>query len=167
MSERNQGKKVPNGTCLRYFYDVVLPYDGAECLIWPFGKTSDGYGKIDVDGRTTRVSRVLCEKAHGPPPTPTHVAAHSCGKGRSGCVTKRHVRWATHQENEDDKSLHGTRPNGESHWFAKLTAAQVASIRALQGKATQKEIGEMFGVDRSLVGLIHNGKIWNGSDHHG
>ena len=40
----------------------------------------------------------------------------------------------------------------------KLSNDQVRQIAALQGAATQSEIAELFGVSRSTVGLIHNGK---------
>jgi hypothetical protein len=55
-----------------------------------------------------RAHRVMCEIAHGPKPAPGFVAAHTCGKGREGCVNPRHLRWASQKENMADKLLHGT-----------------------------------------------------------
>lgn len=53
------------------------------------------------------MSRVVCERVNGPAPTEKHETAHGCGN--SWCVNKRHLRWATHIENEADKLIHGTR----------------------------------------------------------
>lgn len=114
------------GEVERYFCDVVMAYDGDECLLWPFAKLPSGYPKMN-DGYA---HRRVCEEAHGPAPTPEHEAAHSCGNGRLSCVTKRHLSWKTHVENESDKMLHGTRPTGEHHHGAKLSDDDVLEIRS-------------------------------------
>jgi hypothetical protein len=66
----------------------------------------------------------------GPPPSPDHEAAHSCGRGHEGCVNPKHLRWATHKENQADKEGHGTILRGEQHPAAKLSEADVLEIRA-------------------------------------
>jgi len=40
----------------------------------------------------------------------------------------------------------------------KLTDDQIRTIAALQGTATQKQIGQQFGVSRATIGRIHNRK---------
>ncbi|WP_292637037.1 hypothetical protein [Mesorhizobium sp.] len=55
------------------------------------------------DGKCRRVSRLVCEEVHGPPPSPDHEAAHSCDNGDLGCATKRHLSWKTPKENTADK----------------------------------------------------------------
>ena len=103
------GGRPSPGEGPRFYQDVVLPYaDKDSCLAWPFGRTSKGYGKIWVDGKTHLVSRLACAHAHGEAPTLTHEAAHSCGKGHEGCVNPHHLRWATRTENFADKIIHGT-----------------------------------------------------------
>jgi hypothetical protein len=143
------------GEAKRYLREVVLAYEGDECLIWPFARLR-GYamwrGKI--------VSRIACEEHNGPPPTPKHEAAHSCGNGAKGCVTKRHTSWKTRTENEADKVIHGTRLRGERCGWAKLTAAQVHKIRALKGTMLQREIADQFSVSRQTINEIHTGKKW-------
>ena len=141
------------GEPARFLNETVLPYDGDDCLLWPFGKNATGYGMIWRDGAMNRVSRLVCEHANGPPPTPKHEAAHSCGKGHKGCITKRHLRWATHAENMADKLIHGT-----SH--AKLTETDVLAIRAAKGVLLQRELAEKFGVTREAISLIQTGKNW-------
>jgi hypothetical protein len=102
------------------------------CLIWPFALAGDGYPIIRgprPKKETIYVSRLICEKVYGPPPTDEHEVAHSCGK--SSCLNKRHLRWATHSENELDKRMHGTDNRGDNHY---------------QSKRRLERIQQMFGV---------------------
>ena len=87
------------GEPARFLREVVLHYRGDDCLIWKFSRR-DGYAAIKVLGRTKGVHVLVCEHEHGPKPSPKHEVAHSCLNGRFGCVTPRHVRWATHAENQ-------------------------------------------------------------------
>lgn len=111
------GGRTTPGELLRYYTETVLPHaDKTNCLAWPFGRSTKGYGKIWIDGRSFIVSRLACEAINGPPPTPEHEAAHNCGKGHEGCVNPLHVRWATRTENFADKLIHGTSNRGARHW---------------------------------------------------
>lgn len=140
--------------------EVVLPYEGDECLFWPFARHDSGYGQIHLDGKLVRVHRFLCEKRNGPPPTPRHVAAHSCGKGHLGCVTNRHLRWATHKENSADQVIHGTVNNGQRNGLAKLTEQDVLFIRSAASNMTQPEIAKVVGIHPSHVSEIIRRKCW-------
>lgn len=102
-----QAGRTPCGDLERFYREVVLPYEGDECIAWPFSRTSSGYGKIYLGGQHLIVSRLSCEEANGAPPTPEHQAAHSCGNGHLGCVTKRHLSWKTSLGNAADKKHHG------------------------------------------------------------
>lgn len=139
-----------------YYEREVLTYDGDECLTWPFSKTAAGYA--DINGQY--VHRMLCEEANGPPPTPRHHAAHSCGHGHLACVTKRHLDWKTPKQNNADKLRHGTEQRGERHGQAKLTEPEVRAIRALKGTMLQKEIAGQFGIDPAYVGQIQRRECW-------
>lgn len=150
------------GEARRYFEEVVLTYNGEDCLIWPFSKNTAGYGKLGCNGRYLHVHRMTCEAIKGPPPTPEHEAAHSCGKGHLGCTAPGHLDWKTPSQNNMDKLQHGTDNRGEKHPMAKLTEAQVLEIMSLKGTKTQAQIGAQYGVDRRHVGLIHRGKTWRG-----
>jgi hypothetical protein len=87
----------------QYLHDKVFSYDGDDCLVWPFARNAKGYGIIHGG----IVSRLVCEHVNGPPPTPEHQAAHSCGNGHEACCTKRHLSWKTAKENSDDRPIHG------------------------------------------------------------
>jgi hypothetical protein len=137
---------------------TVLTYEGDECLIWPYAKAANGYGRIRIDGRTRVVSQVVCEMAHGDKPTNKHQAAHSCGNGMDGCVTKRHLSWKTRKENEADKLLHGTRHRGDQNRLAKISEENVAEVLSLRGKLSQQKIASMFGISQQLVSMIQRRK---------
>ncbi|TIW28710.1 MAG: hypothetical protein E5V63_04330 [Mesorhizobium sp.] len=154
-------RRAPQGEAHRYLEEVVLAYDGDECLTWPFGKTSEGYAKINArQYGTDRVSRIVCAKVHGPAPTPEHEAAHSCGKGHLACVTKRHFDWKTPLANTADQLTHGTRRRGERHYAAKISEDQARQIIALKGKEKQALTAARFDVSRELVGRIQRREIW-------
>ncbi|MEK1930877.1 MAG: hypothetical protein AAAC47_14080 [Pararhizobium sp.] len=91
------------GDGLAYLQDIILSYDGDACLIWPFATNSKGYAMMRMHGKMQLVTRIVCKQVYGPPPTTEHEAAHSCGRGASGCVAKDHLRWATPDENRADR----------------------------------------------------------------
>lgn len=142
-----------------YLNSVVLGHSSDECLIWPFCRTGDGYGSIRFEGSPKLVTRLVCEKVHGRPPTDEHEAAHSCGNGHLGCCSPRHLRWATRIENQADRLSHGTSPRGENCGKAKLTERDVREIRAgLHEK--DAVLAERYGIGRSTVSMIQNKKAW-------
>lgn len=148
------------GPAQEWLRNVAVPYTGQDCLTWPFQRTPHGYGRIDFNGRPHVASRVVCIMAHGEPPTPRHVAAHSCLNGHLGCVNPRHLRWATQSENERDKLASGTSNRGSRHGRSKLTEGDVLAIRKLSGNLKQDEIAAKFGVSKWTVGEIIRRKRW-------
>ena len=152
--------RTPPGAPRRYYETVVLPYEGDDCLIWPFNRVGRGYAEFSRDGKKAYVHREVCEYVHGPAPTPSHQAAHSCGNGDTGCVTKRHLRWATPKENNNERKAHGTVPFGENHPSAKLSLEQVLEIKSLLGSMSQSAIGASFGVSQKAISFIARGINW-------
>jgi hypothetical protein len=147
------------GATGKFLNEVVPNHQSDDCLIWPFAR-NHGYAVLRRSGRTLIVSRLVCEAANGPPPTPEHEAAHSCGKGHLGCVNEKHLRWATHAENMSEGVDHGTSPRGERQGNAKLTRDDVVEIRALKGSLSQQAIAEKFGVTRGAIRGIYRGTNW-------
>ncbi len=144
------------GATQAYFEDVVLPYVGDACLIWPFARDRDGYGMMS----SRRVHRMVCEAVNGPPPTPGHESAHSCGRGSSGCVTPKHLRWATRAENVSDRHVHGSTARGSQHGRAKLTEAQARKIRGLRPSMSRRAIASLFGISPATVNDIDQRRTW-------
>jgi len=128
-----------------------VDHTGAECLLWPFGRTEKGYGRLSYGDRLHRAHRLMCFMAHGEPPTPAHEASHECQN--KACVNPLHLTWKTHRENDADRLLHGT--TGK-----KLTAADVVKIRALECDCTQAQIAAMFGVSGETISSILRGDTW-------
>lgn len=149
--------KAPGGAARAWMFAHVHYEDRHNCLTWPFNK-SEGRGQFWWKETNQPASRIMCELAKGPPPTPEHDAAHSCGNGHKACVNPNHLRWATRKENEADKKLHGTKMEGERHHQAKLTDDQVLAIRSASG--TLYEIGDRFGISYSMAGKIRQHKNW-------
>lgn len=152
---------VPKGEALRYLNDVVVGSTATDCIKWPYNLAGPGYGKVYIAGKSHIVSRVVCERAHGPAPTPKHQAAHSCGNGHLGCVTPAHLSWKTPAENCADRTVHGTQQRGAKQWKAKLTENDVRLIRQLKGTMPQHKIGELFGVAQTTVANVHRGGSWS------
>lgn len=151
---------TPKGATLKFISDIILPYDGDECIIWPFSRTAEGYAELRKDGVRHIASRYICDIAHGPAPTPKHQAAHSCGKGHKGCVTKRHLRWATVSDNQMDRVEHGTSNRGQRHPHDKLTEDDVRAIRSLHNIVEQAELAGRFNVSRSTIQDIQYRNSW-------
>jgi hypothetical protein len=148
-------------TPARDFYrEIVLKFTGDECLIWPFNRVK-GYALTHVNRKPKYVCRLALEELVGPPPTDKHQAAHSCGKGKNGCVNPKHLYWATQIENEIDKIRHGTKLHGSRHGASKLTEDQVREIFRLRKTKTNRAIAEIFGVANQTISKVLNGKNWS------
>ena len=151
--------RTPDGEPLA-FLKAQVETDRTDCIPWPYAK-GDGYGQVRFEGRMWRPNRLMCQWAHGIPPTDTHEAAHLCGNGKQlGCVNPSHIRWKTPQENTDDKVLHGTIPIGENAPSAKLTRDQIYQIRALEGVISQEQIGRRFGISQCHVSSVIRRECW-------
>lgn len=155
------GKGTHWGEPERFLNEVILPYDGDGCLTsWPYSRDQHGYPQTSRNGIRVRVGRIVCEAVHGAPPTPKHHAAHSCGNGHLGCLTKSHLRWATPKQNAADKFFHGTQPLGEQNPSAKLTENDVREIRYMASRMLLREVAAIFGVDISHVAKIVRRVSW-------
>jgi len=156
--------RTKSGEPLEFLNNTVLKYQGDECLIWPFGRTTAGYALLHSGDKAEYVHRLACEHLHGPAPSLKHDAAHSCGKGDEGCVNPQHLRWATRKENNADKVQHGTHNRGVRHGMCILTETDVLTIRRLSGEVSQYKIAEMFGVSRGNIASIIQRKSWKWLD---
>ena len=83
-------------------FDRWVPEPNTGCYLWT-GYVNGGRPTYIEGGKSYRVARLICEEAHGPPPTPKHQAAHKKPCREILCISPYHVRWATQSENELDK----------------------------------------------------------------
>lgn len=144
----------------RAFMDKAITYDGGDCLIWPFAFATRP--TINIKHKSYLVCRMVCEAVYGAPPSPRHQSAHSCKNGGMGCVARKHLRWATPQENEADKIAHGTKLFGEKVGNAVLTDEAAIEIRRRYeaGGISQRALGRLFGVSQCPIRMIVTGKGW-------
>lgn len=145
------------GAAAQFLRDNIS-YDGPGCLIWPFSRQPSGYGALGYNGKQCYAHRLMCEMVKGPAPTTRHEAAHSCGRGRDGCVDPRHLDWKTPTENALDCAGHGTQSRNRWGNAGKLTRRQVAEIWALKGRETQAETGKRFDVSASTIRDVYLGR---------
>lgn len=113
------------------------------------------------DGRGTLLTHVVvCTAFHGPRPSPRHVVAHWDGNSDNNHASN--LRWATPEENEEDKRRHGRLLYGAKNHQSKLTADRVLEMRRLyaSGEFSFQDIGVQFGVDFTTVYKIIRGLSW-------
>jgi HNH endonuclease len=97
--------RAENGEPMRFVLEVAVPYRDDDCLLWPFSRRP--HSMINIGNRQREnVSRLICRKVHGRPPSTKHGALHSCGNGR--CVNPQHIYWGTQKQNMADAKRHGT-----------------------------------------------------------
>ncbi|RUV07983.1 endodeoxyribonuclease [Mesorhizobium sp. M1A.F.Ca.IN.020.03.2.1] len=125
---------------------------------------SNGYLRVTfrIDGKSVKhwLQRVVAFAFHGDPPTPDHEAAH--GDGVKSNNRAENLSWKTPAENSADSKAHGTRIHGDQHPGSKLTAADVAAIRARYTgrRGQQTELAREYGVGQPIIFGIVNGKSW-------
>jgi hypothetical protein len=157
----DEPKIAPAGAPLRFIDEVAIRWQANECLYWPFHRKG-GYARLSLNhGLGQNVCRIICERVHGPPPSPSHHAAHSCGNGHLGCVNPRHLSWLTPKQNGEDRRGHTRMRRGQTHFWTKLTEGQVRTIRSLEGTMKQSEMAPRFGVKTDTISCILRGRSWS------
>lgn len=153
-------KLTHRGRALKAFIDAAVCSETDECIIWPYAKTSSGYGMFcDASGKKHMATRVVAERFYGQAPSQNHVVAHKpvvCHN--PSCVNPRHLRWATHKENSADMELDQTRRRGERSSNSKLTAEIVLSIRASNERGC--DLAKRYGVSQATISLVRHRKVW-------
>lgn len=131
-----------------------------DCIPWPYGKGSNGYGVVTFMGRQTTASRVSCIIHNGEPPSQMHEASHMCHNGHLGCVNPDHLCWMLPVENTRYKKENDGILQGERHPGARLTEENVREIRKLYGRVPSGELAKKYGISRSYMWEIAKKKSW-------
>jgi len=119
-----------------------------------------GYPRIGYNHKTRKVSRIMFELHKGEIPQGMFIC-HKCDN--RGCVNPEHLFLGSHEDNMADMVRKNRQAKGSNQGSAKLTEEQVAEIKRLlaEGKLTQRQIGEMFGICQTHVSSIKLGTKWN------
>lgn len=151
--------RAAQGEPRRWLEKISNSPEVEHCILWPFAVGSAGYGVFVEGGKHVYAHRTVCEMEHGPQPPGDNHAAHRCGNRL--CVNRKHLRWASRSENEQDKIGHGLSNRGERCGSAILTECDVREVRALLAKGvTQRHVAEMFGVTEGAVNSINRRQSW-------
>lgn len=132
---------------------------GTGCRDWPWAVNNRGYAMVRWEGKVRKAGHVILEMVGRPRPSPGLMQLHSCD--RPVCVAPWHLRWGTSYENRRECIDRGrqVQAEGADNGLAKLTDEKVRAIRAARGKTT-KELAAEYGVHRTVIGKIRNGRIW-------
>lgn len=133
-----------------------------KCWVWT-GTFNGARGVLYIDKthRIWRAYRVAVLLATGS--SPALSVLHKCDN--PACVRLDHLFLGTQKDNIRDMIAKGRRRaydrHGERNPRAKLTAAQVADIKARRARGeTLASIAALFGIGPSQVHRIANGKSW-------
>jgi hypothetical protein len=137
----------------RRFFEKAFNVETNECIFWPYSTGRHGSAKITIEKKTLYICHIYCEKVYGPRPSIEYEVAHSCGNGHLSCINKKHLRWATHMENEEDKKIHET-------YGKKLTSKDVLNIRKLSITMSSRKISQIYKVKKRTINQIISRETW-------
>ncbi|WP_085908307.1 NUMOD4 domain-containing protein [Kiloniella majae] len=108
---------------------------------------------------TKRIHVLVSNAFNGQRPSKRHQAAHNDGVKTNNAA--KNIRWATPEENQADRKLHGTDIKGSHVFGAKLKEADIPRIRTLLSQHVPcGVIANAWGVHKSTIHLINKNKIW-------
>lgn len=146
------GKYLIKGTTQRFVEEAVKNPHPTECMECQ-GHAPLGYGVLVINKTSWLAHRYSLFLSTGVNP-PTKNALHSCHN--PSCVNPNHLRWGTQAENIQDAADAGRFAVNEQHGGSKLSQEDVLRIR--KDARTHTAIAKSYGVSRSLIGFIKNGK---------
>lgn len=128
-------------------------------IIAPYVR-KDGYYTVRLANNRQKIStyihKLVAIAFHGHPP-PGQEVLHKNGNKADNTVDNLH--WGTRGENISDRKRHGGASIGVKHGMAKLTEAQVLSIRS-DVRSSYTDIAKEYSISRSTVRLIKQRVLW-------
>lgn len=138
------------------FWSKVLR--GQGCWLWLGARKKNngqpGYGHLRWRGKHRGAHQVAFELHHGRPPV--GVLRHSCDNKQ--CCNPDHLLEGTHADNNADTACRGR----GRHQL--LTHAQALEI--YQSELPAVQLAAIFGVSRSAINSIRNGRSWGHATGH-
>lgn len=141
-----------------WFQSKLILNEGTGCMEWSMCRVSQGYGVIRIQSKNIRTHRLALEFKLGIPIQDKLDVLHSCNN--PPCCNPEHLREGDNLENMKDKVLANRQPRGDTNGNSKLKTEQVLQIRQLKGVKSQKEIANMFNVQKACIAKIHRNEKW-------
>lgn len=153
-----------------YIIDRITIDPITDCWLWTLYRDKAGYGRVGKSKIRLRYNKsgahqlsysvFVSEISDG------LIVLHSCRNRH--CCNPKHLRLGTPADNAEDRKRDGTsvgnkgQLKGEANSYSKLTDEQVLTIRELYatGSYSHRQLGELFGVNKTTVRSIVNGLAW-------
>jgi len=143
------------------FEQRYIPEPNTGCWLWTAALSPSGYGSVWPEGRRVgtswRAHRLAYVLFRGDIPEGMQVL-HRCDT--PSCVNPDHLFLGTPADNKRDERAKGRSAIGERHPRARLTAANVRSIRERYGRDSTASLAQEFGISKYHVWDVARGKAW-------
>ena len=137
----------------------VFHKNESGCFVWDGWKDKEGYGNVSVEGKTTRVHRLVYARCVGELHA-EEVVRHSCDN--PSCINPLHLLKGTQVDNIEDKVRRNRQARHSTHPGAVLTCREVANIKKelAEGYRNQSALARKHKVSQSTIWCIANGITW-------
>jgi HNH endonuclease len=148
---------------LNQYLDLTVR-EPSGCWLWTRYRTRKGYGYglARSGGSHVLVHREVYRLSHGGTALPPGMCVcHRCD--RPPCINPAHLFLGTQADNAADRDAKGRSVymRGERHGSARLTEAQVRSIRAERcGRTLLRVLAERYGVSESTINDVISCRTW-------
>lgn len=142
------------------FCEQAAKHVSQECLLWPYAKDKDGYGKLMIDRKDLRAHQVVCEMVHGPAVQAYTFVLHLCDT--PSCVNPTHLKWGTAGDNAQDRDQKGraNTAKGLELGQTKLTPSQIFEIRQIAKPGNFRQLACEYGVSRQCIAHVYHRRSW-------
>lgn len=117
------------------------------CIFWELGKTSTGYGKVNIEGRNMKAHRAAYSLTKGNIPDGLDVC-HTCDN--PSCINPNHLFLGTPSDNLQDASRKGKFKR------SKFSKGDVNMMRSLYSTKlyTQRDLARMYSCSVATINII-------------
>ena len=154
--------KLPDGGFFEKHAAKIAFAGPDECWLWTAHTDRYGYGKVGARRAMRKAHREAYEAVHGPGSADGLVVRHRCDT--PPCCNPDHLVIGTQADNVRDKMDRGRQARGETNGSAKLTEADVRTIRAEYVPRSRthgtRALARKYGVAPSLISMIANRERW-------
>lgn len=141
------------------FWDKVDVRGGNDCWEWQASCFRGGHGQFGLGQRKVGAHRFAYTQVFGGIPAGMHIC-HTCDNRK--CLNPNHLFAGSNADNMADRNKKGRAARGPQNGRAKLTEADVISIRDgyATGLASHRSLAREYGVGHRTIGSVVNKKHW-------